>query len=81
MHWRTRFSKVKHSLGDAWNTSMKVLSVADRAHALASKGLDVIRDRLDEDVQDKFDGALQTHALRSRQVKNVDRNLREVGGM
>ena len=58
---------------------MKVLSVADRAHALASKGLNVIRDRLDEDVQNKFDGALQTYASRSRQINNLDRNLREAG--
>ena len=69
MHWRTRMSKVKHSLGDAWNTSMKVLSVADRAHALASKGLNVLGDRLEPDVRQKFDGALQTYGMRSRQIK------------
>ena len=38
MYWRTRLSKAKHSLGNAWNASMKVLSIADRAHALAMKG-------------------------------------------
>ena len=79
MHWRTRISKVKHSLGDAWNTSMKVLSVADRAHALASKGLNVLGDRLEPDVRQKFDGALQTYGMRSMQIKNFDANMREIG--
>ena len=79
MHWRTRFSKVKHSLGDAWNTSMKVLSVADRAHALASKGLNVLGDRLEPEVREKFGGALQTYGRRSRQIRNLDTNVREIG--
>ena len=79
MHWRTRFAKVKHSLGDAWNTSMKVLSVVDRAHAVASKGFNVVQDRLEPDVRQAVGSALQTYGRRSRAINNLDTNLREIG--
>ena len=79
MHWRTRLSKVKHSLGNAWNSSMKVLSVADRAHALALKGYNVVQDRLEPDTRRAVGGALQTYALQSRRISALDTNLREVG--
>ena len=79
MHWKTRFYKAKHSLGQAYNTSMKVLSVVDRAHALASKGLTVLGDRLEPEVRQKFDTALGTYGRRSTQIKNVDANLRQIG--
>ena len=79
MHWRTRLSKLKHSLGNAWNSSMKVLSVTDRAHALAMKGYTVVRDRLEPDTRQAIGGALQTYALQSRRTNALDTNLREVG--
>jgi hypothetical protein len=79
MHWRTRFSKVKHSLGDAWNTSMKVLSVVDRAHALVSKGYNAVQDRLEPEVRQAVGSALQTYGRRSRQINNLDTNVREIG--
>ena len=79
MHWRSKFGNVKHSLGQAYNTSMKVLSVADRAHALLSNGFDVVQGRLEPEVRQKFDGALQTYAMRSRQIKNLDVNVRQIG--
>ena len=79
MYWRTKFSKVKHSIGQAYKTSRKLLSVADRAHALLSKGFDVVGDRLEPEVRQKFDGAMQTYAMRSRQIKNVDANVKEIG--
>ena len=79
MHWRTRLSKAKHSLGNAWNTSMKVLSVADRAHALALKGYNVVQDRLEPDTRRAVGGALQTYALQSRRLNALDTNLRETG--
>ena len=78
MHWRTRFSKVKHSLGDAWNTSMKVLSVVDRAHALVSKGYNAVQDRLEPEVRQTVGSALQTYGRRSRQINNLDSNVREI---
>ena len=58
---------------------MKVLSVADRAHALVSKGLNVLGDRLEPEVREKFGGALQTYGRRSRQIQNIDANMREIG--
>ena len=72
-------SKAKHSLGNAWNTSMKVLSIVDRAHALAMKGYNVVQDRLEPDTRQAVGTALQTYARQSRRVKNVDANLRETG--
>ena len=79
MHWRTRLSKAKHSLGNAWNTSMKVLSIADRAHALAVRGYNVVQDRLEPDIRQGVGKALQTYARQSRRVNAVDTNLRNVG--
>ena len=79
MHWRTRLTKTKHSLGNAWNTSMKVLSAADRAHALVSKGFNVVQDRLEPEVRQAVGSALQTYGRRSRQINNLDSNVREIG--
>ena len=79
MHWGTRFSKAKQSLGNAWNTSMKVLSVADRAHALLSKGFNVAQDRLEPEVRQAAGSALQTYGRRSRAINNLDTNVREIG--
>ena len=53
MKWAARYQKVKHSLGSAYNTGMKWVSVADRAHALLSKGYQHVGDRLEPEVKDK----------------------------
>ena len=53
MNWRTRFAKVKHSLGNAYNASMKVLPVTDRAHALLSKGYNAVGDQLEPEVRQR----------------------------
>ena len=58
---------------------MKVLSATDRAAALLSKGISVLGDRLEPEVREKFDGALQTYGRRSRQIRNIDANVREIG--
>ena len=79
MRWRTRLSKVKHSLGDAWNTSMKVLSVADRAHAIFAKNFNTVQDRFQPEVRQSVNSALQTYALQSRRINAIDTNAREVG--
>ena len=79
MKWGTRFTKVKHRLGDAYSTSMKWLSVADRAHALLSKGYGAVQDRLEPEVQEKVGGALNTYTKRRKQVAALDTNLRRVG--
>ena len=77
---KTRFHKVKHSLGNAYNTSMKWLSVADRAHGLLSKGYNVIQDRLEPEVREQVGGALQTYSTRRKQLAAVDSNTRKVAG-
>ena len=79
MKWGTRFTKVKTKLGDAYNTSMKWVSVADRTHALLSKGYGAVQDRLEPEVQEKVGGALNTYAKRRKQVAALDTNLRRVG--
>ena len=80
MKWNTRFRKVKHSLGNAYNTSMKWVSIADRAHTLLSKGYSVIQDRLEPEIQDKVGGALQTYSKCRKQLAAVDTNTRRVAG-
>ena len=79
MHWRTRFSKAKQILGNAWNTSMKVLSAADRAHALLSKGFNVVQDRFEPEVRQAVGSALTSYGRRSRAINNLDTNVREIG--
>ena len=79
MKWGARFSKVKTKLGDAYSTNMKWLSVADRAHALLSKGYGAVQDRLEPEIQEKVGGALNTYTKRRKQVAALDTNLRKVG--
>ena len=80
MKWRTGFAKVKHSLGQAYNTSMKVLSVTDRAHALLSKGYNALQTQLEPEVRERVGGALQGYSKTRQQIANVDANVREIGG-
>ena len=80
MKWRTSFAKVKHSLGRAYETSQKVLSVTDRAHALLAKGYNAFGDQFEPDVRQRVGGALQGYSKRRQQIANVDANLREIGG-
>ena len=79
MHWRTRLSKTKHSLGNAWNTSMKVLSAVDRAHTLVSKGFNVVQDRLEPEVRQAVGSALQSYGRQSRRINALDTNAHEIG--
>ena len=58
---------------------MKLLSVADRAHALLSKDYGAVQDRLEPEVQEKVGGALNTYTKRRKQVAALDTNLRRVG--
>ena len=80
MKWNTRFHKVKHSLGNAYNTSMKWVSMADRAHTLLSKGYNAVQDRLEPEIQEKVGGALQTYSKRRKQLAAVDTSTRRVAG-
>ena len=79
MKWRTGFTKLKHSLGQAYNTSMKVLSVTDRAHALLAKGYTALGSQLEPETRQRVGGALQGYSKRRQQIANVDANLREIG--
>ena len=80
MKWRTAFAKTKHSLGRAYETSKKILSVTDRAHGLLSQGYNVVREKLEPELRQSVGSALDTYSRRRRQIANVDTNLREIGG-
>ena len=79
MKWRTAFAKTKHSLGRAYETSKKILSVTDRVHGLLSQGFNVVQERLEPEVRQSVGFALDTYSRRRRQIANVDTNLREIG--
>ena len=80
MKWRTGFAKVKHSLGRAYETSQKVLSVTDRAHALLAKAHNALGSQFEPEVRERVGGALQGYSKRRQQIANVDANLREISG-
>ena len=78
--WRTNFHKAKRIMGDTYNTSMKWISIADRAHALLSKGFSAVEDQLEPEAHQAVGSALHTYGRRRRQLANVDQNNREIGG-
>ena len=57
---------------------MKWISVADRAHALLSRGFNAVEDRLEPEARQAVGRALYTYGKRRRQLANVDRNVREI---
>ena len=79
MKWSTRFGKVNRSLGRAYETSKKILSVTDRVHGLLSQGYNVVQEQLEPELRRSVGTALQTHARRRQTLANVDTNLREIG--
>ena len=79
MKWRTGFARAKRSLGRAYETSKKILSVTDRVHGLLSQGYNVVQDQLEPELRRSVGGALQTYARRRQTLANVDTNLREIG--
>ena len=58
---------------------MKILSVTDRAHALLSKGYNIVADRLEPEMRQSVGGALYTYGRRRKQLANADANLRQLG--
>ena len=58
---------------------MKVLSAADRAHALVSRGFNVVQDRLEPEVRQAVGSALQSYGRQSRRINALDTNVREIG--
>ena len=79
MHWRTKISKVKQSLGKAYNTSRKILSIADRAHAVFSQNFNMVQDRFDPEVRETVGSALQTYGRHSRRLNAIDASLQNLG--
>ena len=79
MHWRTKLSKAKQSLGKAYNTSRKILSIADRAHAIFSQIFDKAQDRFDPEVRQSVNSALQTYGRQSRRLNAIDASIQNLG--
>ena len=79
MHWRTRLSKAKQSLGKAYNTSRKILSIADRAHAIFSQNFDKVQDRFDPEVRQTVNSALQTYGRQSKRLNDIDASIQNLG--
>ena len=79
MHWRTRLSKAKQSLGKAYNTSRKILSIADRAHAMFSQNFNQVQDRFDPEVRQSINSALQTYGRQSRRLNAIDAIIHHIG--
>ena len=79
MHWRTKLSKAKQSLGKAYNTSRKILSIADRAHAMFSQNFNRVQDRFDPEVRQSINSALQTYGRQSRRLNAIDASIRNLG--
>ena len=79
MHWRTKFSQVKRSLGKVYNTSRKVLSIADRAHSIFSQNFNMVQDRFDPEVRGSIDSALRAYGRQSRRLDAIDANLQNHG--
>ena len=78
MDWKPGFAKVKRRLGRVCRGIQKVLSVADRAHALLSKGFNTVEDRLEPEARQAVGSALYTYGKRRRQLANIDQNVREI---
>ena len=72
-------SKMKQSLGKAYNTSRKMLSVTDRAHAIFSQNFDMVQDRFDPQVRQTIGSALQTYGRQSRRLNAIDASIQNLG--
>ena len=78
MHCRTKLSNAKRSLGKAYNTSRKILSIADRAHAIFSQNFDKVQDRFDPEVRQTVNSALQTYGRQSRRLNAIDASIQNL---
>ena len=76
---RHAYTRGKHLARQAWNTTERVLSVADRAPALAVKGMNHLGDRLDPDMRQKGGTALYKYFETRQKVDNARDNVQRVG--
>ena len=76
---RHAYTRGKHLARQAWNTTERILSVADRAAVLAAKGMNHLGDRLDPDVKQKGGTALYKYFETRQKMENVKDNVQKVG--
>ena len=70
---------MKRSLGNVYNTSRKILSVADRAHAIVAQNFDMVQDRFDPETRNTIGTALQTYGIQRKRIKTIDESLQNLG--
>ena len=70
---------MKRSLGNVYNTSRKILSVADRAHAIVAQNFDMVQDRFDPETRKTIGTALQTYGIQSKRINAIDTSMRNLG--
>ena len=75
---RHAYTRGKHLARQAWNTTERILSVADRAAVLAAKGMNHLGDRLDPDVRQKGGTALYKYFETRQKMENVKDNVQNV---
>ena len=71
-------SKLKVSLGKAYNTTRKVLSITDRAHAFFSQNFNTVQDRFDPEMRQTIGTALQTYSRHSRRLNAIDTSVQNL---
>ena len=76
---RHAYTRGKHLARQAWNTTERIMSVTDRAAALAVKGMHHLGDRLDGDVHQKGGTALYKYFETRQKMDNVKDNIQRVG--
>ena len=68
---RHAYTRGKHLARQAWNTTERILSVADRAAVLAAKGMNHLGDRLDPNVRQTGGQALYKYFETRQKMENV----------
>ena len=76
---RHAYTRGKHLARQAWNTTERVLSVTDRAAALAVKGMRYLGDRVEPQHQVTIGRGLHRYFEAREKIDNVKDNFGKVG--
>ena len=73
------YRRAKRFAGQAWNTTERVLSVADRAAGLAMKGMSHLGHRVEPEHRVKIGKGLVKYFETRQKLENVKDNAQRVG--
>ena len=76
---RHAYKRAKHLAGTTWTNATWGFEQADRVATLTGRGLLALRDRLDPEVRQTAERALQRYGETSRRFHTLDNNLERVG--